>query len=451
MTHTAPIRSRLTAGFAALAALATSACTTQMQTTRQVVAPGETPVLMGSAVRDNLTPNEGALACFASSLWAGKTPPLTIAVGEVKDYTGRYSINEGNVVTQGGSLMLFSALGKLGGAVRVAERFDTSIAERELGYIDRRQLGNGETQDVNGKQVPWLPYYGGTIQASDYYIVGGITEVNYNIRSGGGEAGYDNIGFKGRTYTQSIAIDLRIVDTRTLTVVDAISLQKQFKGYEIGANIFRFFGLGLVDVNIGEKAQEPLQLGIRAAIEEGAIRLVSKVSGIDANPCLARRTQQIQPKSAREQLASKVKAKKIAPPAPRPPARKPAGSASLNGAQDGAPSAGGAEAEQLIRIPFEVGEGQLNGSANRFVESAASAAAKGSVTVALVARDTENFEPGKRGALLDQRVSSLKAALASRGVRPDAITVIWRPGTTDQTIYRDVPGLQVIARLKIAK
>ncbi|MEN9932943.1 MAG: hypothetical protein RIS17_1516, partial [Pseudomonadota bacterium] len=328
MTHAAPFRSRLTAGLAALAALATSACTTQMHTTRQMVAPGESPVLMGSAVRDNLTPNEAALACFASSLWASKTPPLTIAVGEVKDYTGRYSINEGNVVTQGGSLMLFSALGKLGGAVRVAERFDTSIAERELGYIDRRQLGNGENQEVNGKQVPWLPYYGGTIQASDYYIVGGITEVNYNIRSGGGEAGYDNIGFKGRTYTQSIAIDLRIVDTRTLTVVDAISLQKQFKGYEIGANIFRFFGLGLVDVNIGEKAQEPLQLGIRAAIEEGAIRLVSKVSGVDANPCLARRTQQIQPKSAREQLASKVTARTVVPPAPRPPARKPAGSAS---------------------------------------------------------------------------------------------------------------------------
>lgn len=446
MTHAAPFRSRLTAGLAALAALATSACTTQMHTTRQMVAPGESPVLMGSAVRDNLTPNEAALACFASSLWASKTPPLTIAVGEVKDYTGRYSINEGNVVTQGGSLMLFSALGKLGGAVRVAERFDTSIAERELGYIDRRQLGNGENQEVNGKQVPWLPYYGGTIQASDYYIVGGITEVNYNIRSGGGEAGYDNIGFKGRTYTQSIAIDLRIVDTRTLTVVDAISLQKQFKGYEIGANIFRFFGLGLVDVNIGEKAQEPLQLGIRAAIEEGAIRLVSKVSGVDANPCLARRTQQIQPKSAREQLASKMTARTVVPPA-----RKPAGSASLNGAQDGAPSAGGAEAEQLIRIPFEVGEGQLNGSANRFVESAATAAAKGNVTVALVARDTENFEPGKRSTLLDQRVSSLKAALANRGVRPDAITVIWRPGTTDQTIYRDVPGLQVLARLRIAK
>jgi len=445
----APSRSRLAAGLAVLAALTTSACTTPAHTTRQVVMPGETPVMMGSAVRDNLTPNEAALACFATLLWASKAPPITIAVGEVKDYTGRYSINEGNVVTQGGSLMLFSALGKLGGAVRVAERFDTSIAERELGYTDRRQLGNGEEQEVNGKQVPWLPYYGGTIQASDYFIVGGITEVNFNIQSGGGEAGYDNVSFKGRTYTQSVAIDLRIVDTRTLTVIDAISLQKQFKGYEIGANIFRFFGLGLVDVNIGEKAQEPLQLGIRAAIEEGAIRLVSRVSGVEANSCLSLRTQQIQPVSARVQLADKMKAKTVTGPPAKPTARKPAGSASLNGGQDGGPSAGGAEAEQLIRIPFEVGEGQLNGTANRFVESAASAAAKGNVIIVLVARDTENFEPGKRSALIDQRVGSLQAALANRGIRPDAVTMIWRPGTTDQTIYRDVPGLQVIARLRI--
>lgn len=458
---------------ALLVSMAVSGCTTAMGGKRQIVAPGESPVLMGTAVRDNLTPYEGALACFATALTATRKPPLTIAVGEIKDYTGRYSINEGNVVTQGGSLMLFSALGKLGGAVRVAERYDTAIAERELGYMDRRQLGNGEQQDMNGKQVPWLPYYGGTIQASDYYIVGGITEVNFNISSAGGEAGYDNISFKGRTYTQSVAIDLRIVDTRTLTVVDAVSLQKQFKGYEVGANIFRFFGLGLVDVNIGQKAQEPLQLGIRAAIEEGAIRLVSRVSNVDAANCLTKRTQTLQARSAQAQLAARSKGKPAQPLAQAAQKPRASGSTTLNSAPDDAPAdapaaapaaagkaaAGKAAApaaakaltERVVRIPFEVGEAQLSGGAAAFVDSAVSAAANGVALVSLVARDTENFEPGKRSALLDQRVSSLMAALASRGVRTDAISLIWRPGTTDQTIYRDVPGLQVIAKLRITK
>jgi hypothetical protein len=55
--------------------------------------------------------------------------------------------------------------------------------------------------------------------------------------------------------------------------VKTISSQKQFTGYEVGVGIFRFFGTDLFDVNIGEKGQEPLQLGIRTALEEATIRL----------------------------------------------------------------------------------------------------------------------------------------------------------------------------------
>ncbi len=252
----------------------------------QTVMRGERPVTLGSAVRNNFTPMEAPLACLARGLTLARRRPLVIGVGEIKDYTGRYSINEGNVVTQGGALMLYSALAKLGGTVRVAERYDPAIGERELAYTDRRQLGNGEPQQVNGKAVPWLPYYGGSIQGSDYYIVGGITEVNANIMSGGTEVAFNNVGAKRRTYTQSVAIDLRIVDSRSLLVVDAVSLQKQFTGYEVGANTFRFFGLDLFDVNIGTKAQEPMQLGIRATIEEAALLLVGRVNQVDASPCL---------------------------------------------------------------------------------------------------------------------------------------------------------------------
>jgi len=90
--------------------------------------------------------------------------------------------------------------------------------------------------------VPWLPYFGGSITKSDYYIVGGITELNYDIRSGGIETGVNSVGPKARTYTQSVALDLRIVDTRSLLVVRTVSLTKQFTGYETGFGIFRFFG-----------------------------------------------------------------------------------------------------------------------------------------------------------------------------------------------------------------
>src|SRR5690606_2070507 len=121
------------------------------------------------------------------------------------------------------------------------------------------------------------------------FIVGGITELNYDINSGGVEAGVNQVGVKRRTYSQSVGIDLRIVDTKTLMVVKTTSLTKQFNGYEVGFNIFRFFGSDLFDINIGSKGQEPLQLGIRTALEEAVVRLVSSVTRVDYRPCMAMR------------------------------------------------------------------------------------------------------------------------------------------------------------------
>ena len=479
----------------------------------QQIAPGEAPMQIGTPVRNNVTPMEAALGCYARSLAASGRAPLVIGVGEIKDFTGRYSINEGNVITQGGSLMLFSALGKLGGTVRIAERYDSTIADRELGYMERRQLGDGAAHEVDGKKVPWVPYYGGTIQVSDYYIAGGISEVNYNIASRGAEASLNNIGAKGRTYTQSVAVDLRIVDTRTLLVVDAISLSKQFSGYEVGANTFRFFGLGLVDINVGSKGQEPLQLGVRAAIEEAAIRLIGRVMAVDPAPCLALRTREVQAQTSEEIFAQMTRdgqaamgsdvsrgpiaeapprpmlpaapmsqASVTAPPEPTPaptpapvmaPARAPA--ASRVSAPKPAPAASNARSEtprataaekkslnsdtsgqaeqagEIIQIPFDINDANLSVPAQSILDRLSTALTRGPVSLVLVARDSEKLDPAQRGRLLDQRLSSLVAALSSRGIPAKSLSMTWRPAATDATIYRDGPGVQLLARIKISK
>jgi curli biogenesis system outer membrane secretion channel CsgG len=479
----------------------------------QQIAPGEAPMQIGTPVRNNVTPMEAALGCYARSLAASGRPPLVIGVGEIKDFTGRYSINEGNVITQGGSLMLFSALGKLGGTVRIAERYDSTIADRELGYMERRQLGDGAQHEVDGKKVPWVPYYGGTIQVSDYYIAGGISEVNYNIASRGAEASLNNIGAKGRTYTQSVAIDLRIVDTRTLLVVDAISLSKQFSGYEVGANTFRFFGLGLVDINVGSKGQEPLQLGVRAAIEEAAIRLIGRVTAVDPGPCLALRTQEVQPQTSEEIFAqmtrdgqaamdgnapvgptaeappqpmlpaapmsrASVPARPEPQPAPAPapvmaPARAPAPARvstpkpapTATGPQTEVPRAATSEkkslnsdtngqaeqAGEIIQIPFDINDAKLSIPAQSVLDRLSTALTRGPVSLVLVARDSEKLDPAQRSRLLDQRLSSLVAALSSRGIPATSLSMTWRPTATDTTIYRDGPGVQLLARIKITK
>ena len=156
------------------------------------MAEGEAPVVLGPAVRNNITPLNDAYACYANKL-AQNNVRISIGVSDIRDYTGKASDLEGTVVTQGGPMMAYSALGKLKPAVELHERFDTRVAELELAYIDRRQLGTGQPQVVNGQQVPWIPYYGGTIIESDYYLVGGITEVNYNIQSGGFSGSVDLI------------------------------------------------------------------------------------------------------------------------------------------------------------------------------------------------------------------------------------------------------------------
>ena len=417
----------------------------------QRVARDEAPTPIGPAVRDNRTPMEAALACFGDHLAARGGKPPVIAVGDVKDYTGKYSISEGNAITQGGSLMVYSALGKIGTGLRIAERFDPVIAERELGYTDRRQLGDGQLYDINGNKVPWVPYYGGSITRSDYYIVGGITELNYDVRSAGAEVSVNNIGHKGRVYTQSVGVDLRIVDTRSLAVVRTISLTKQFTGYEVGANVFRFFGLDLFDINLGAKAQEPLQLGIRTALEEATIRLVGAAAGVDPRPCLAMKMTGIPAQNA-DELRGRIPGFAAAGGQPSPVAVVPAVAAVPAGPmlnEVGGGNSGGSE--KLMQIGFEFGDATLTGPAQSAIDQIVALAAKGPVEFMLVARDTENWDPAKRDALIDQRLAAVVTALANRGIATAAIQVRWRPDRADTSIHRDGPGMQEIAKIQIAK
>lgn len=237
----------------------------------------------GSAVTANKTPYDQAFFCTQDLIRS--RAPIRIAVGEVKDYTGKFS-NEaaegGYKVTQGGGLMVISAVGKLSPQVQLVERFDTKISEVELA-LSKAQLVQDPARSGDGLVVRTIA--AGMVQGSDYYIVGGITEVNYNIQSGGAELGINGIGAGGRFYVMNVAADLRLVETRTMKVIKTVSLQKQVVGKEVKANIFNFFGNTLVDFNAGMVKQEPLQLGVRSALEAGVLELVTAAEGVDFAPC----------------------------------------------------------------------------------------------------------------------------------------------------------------------
>ena len=231
----------------------------------------------GSPVISNETPYSSALRCLG-----GYTAQrgMKIAVGQIADYTGKAEADgSGRKVTQGAALMAMSALSKAG--VQLVERFDTSVAEMELKYANNKLIG-----DVGPAGAPpeYRKIMAGSIPGSDYYLVGGITELNFNIRSngvngnGGGVASDAIKASAGlNMYVMNIGLDLRLVDTNTLEVVDVISYQKQIIGRQIQAGVFDFLGQSFFDVSVGESALEPIQLAVRSVLERAVLELVSKL------------------------------------------------------------------------------------------------------------------------------------------------------------------------------
>jgi len=258
---------------------------------REVLNEGDVPLLLSSRPTPNNTPLTTKLSCYGEHLAAANKGHIAITVGDIRDYTGKQNDQEGFLVTQGGALMAYTALGHLVPGISLYERFDTKIADAELAYTSNRQLGDGKLHETTDPQtgetseVPWKPYYGGSILQSDYYIVGGITELNFNIQSGGAELNVNNVGGKGRVYTMNVGIDMRIVGSQTLKVYDTVSVQKQITGYEVGAEVFRFFNNDLWDVYAGAKNQEPLQLAVRMAIESAILDLLPSVTNVTPNDC----------------------------------------------------------------------------------------------------------------------------------------------------------------------
>jgi len=236
----------------------------------------------GSPVISNETPYSSALRCLGHYT---TQRPVRVAVGQIADYTGKYeSDNSGRKLTQGAALMAMSALAKAG--VPMVERFDTSVAEMELKYANNKLIGDEKAPGDFRKILA------GSIPGSDYYLVGGITELNFNVRSigasgdGGGVATNALKGTAGASlYVMNVGIDLRLVDTNTLEVVDVISYQKQIIGRQISAGVFDFLGQTFFDASLGESALEPIQLAVRSTIERATLEMMSRLYRAPQNSC----------------------------------------------------------------------------------------------------------------------------------------------------------------------
>ncbi|MFN3229808.1 MAG: holdfast anchoring protein HfaB [Asticcacaulis sp.] len=234
-------------------------------------------------VTANPTAYSNALVCLGGYARSRNLASPRMAVGRISDYTGKVELEGGRKITQGASLMAMTALAKAG--ARQVERFDTSVSELELKYANNKLITDNMTANPTAPG-DYRKIVAGQIAGSDFHIVGGITELNYNIRSSGVDAYVGDADprdpkglINGRLYVMNVALDLRLVDTRTLEVVDVISYQKQIIGREVRAGVFDFFNGNIFDISAGEGALEPMQLAVRALIERATLEFMANLYG----------------------------------------------------------------------------------------------------------------------------------------------------------------------------
>ena len=189
------------------------------------------------------------------------------SVGEVADKTGQMDYDKNShSLTQGVSEMVISALAKTGKA-NLVERLDLRIPLAEVKLAEGNRLSR-TTSDY------------GKLPASDFIVVGALTELNYNIVSGGTQLFIKGIGGGGRTVIINVALDLRVIDAKDFSIRYVSSLQKQIYGYEVEANVFRFFGDTLVEFDGGGIRNEPMQLGVRSVVEMAVYQIMTDFLGL---------------------------------------------------------------------------------------------------------------------------------------------------------------------------
>jgi curli biogenesis system outer membrane secretion channel CsgG len=163
--------------------------------------------------------------------------------------------------------MLSTALDQSGRFI-VAERDDLSqiLSEQEM-------VANGVAQGTAGPKA-------GAIIPAQYLIVGAVTELSSDDKGsnvGIGVGGLSNGLFGGLSLngqTGRVAMDLRLVNTRTGQVEDSFSVRKTLSSKSVGLN----GGYKAITIGGNQFWNTPLGEAMRAALDEAVARIAADVA-----------------------------------------------------------------------------------------------------------------------------------------------------------------------------
>jgi len=249
----------------------------------QVASDDQADVLRGPAITENNTDYTSGLGCVSERINLNRKVRITI--DQIPDKSGKVNSAEGYKMTQGVESMAITALTKID-AIQVVERSNIRSFNIETSLMKNKRIGDNRQYTLaNGKKISYQPMLAGKIHGANYYITGAITEVNYNLYSGGQVLNVSGLEVGSKTVRMSVALDLRIVDVKTLEVIDSVSLQKQFIGKRTKAGLYRFIDKELTNFDGGSSTDEPLQMGVRSLVERGVAHLVGRLFNVQVDQC----------------------------------------------------------------------------------------------------------------------------------------------------------------------
>ena len=199
--------------------------------------------------------------------------------------TGAEDLYLGRRLTQGATLMAITAVSNAG--MRVIERFDTGVTQVDLDFANSRLLRDSPTVIRTPQE--------GQIQGVDLYIVGGISEYNHNLVSRGQDAAISKSGRRGGSafvangdYVVDVGMDLRLIDARTTEVIAVKSYRKQVRGQQRELGALLASGSDTLDIGIGGRKNEPIQMAIRSIIDRSVFEFTAGLYGDEAASCYSK-------------------------------------------------------------------------------------------------------------------------------------------------------------------
>ncbi len=183
-----------------------------------------------------------------------------IAIYDIADKTGQYSEIGSNVVSQGATEMLITALVR-SRQFEVLDRVNFTTFMTEQSLVEQSRIADGQGPVI------------GNLLGADYVIAGAVTEYQIDKRTGGLGLIVAGKGGTKEYAVASCAVDLRITDTTNGKVVWAKSLKKEIVGEKIGIEVFSFMDNNIVEFETGRGKQEVINLVVRTLLEEAVYKL----------------------------------------------------------------------------------------------------------------------------------------------------------------------------------